>query len=128
LPAGLATEVGERGAQLSGGQRQRIAIARAFVRAPSLLLLDEPTSSLDAASEAEVQAGLRALMAGRTTLVIAHRLSTVQNADLLYVLEGGRLVEQGTHAQLVARGGTYTRLLRQGAALSTETPATDHAP
>ncbi len=126
LPAGLATEVGERGAQLSGGQRQRIAIARAFVRAPSLLLLDEPTSSLDAASEAEVQAGLRELMAGRTTLVIAHRLSTVQNADLLYVLEAGELVEQGTHAQLVARGGRYARLLRQGEALSTDGAAAEH--
>jgi ATP-binding cassette, subfamily B, bacterial MsbA len=126
LPAGLGTEVGERGAQLSGGQRQRIAIARAFVRAPSLLLLDEPTSSLDAASEAEVQAGLRELMAGRTTLVIAHRLSTVQNADLLYVLEAGELVEQGTHAQLVARGGRYARLLRQGEALSTEGAAAEH--
>jgi subfamily B ATP-binding cassette protein MsbA len=128
LPAGLATEVGERGAQLSGGQRQRIAIARAFVRAPSLLLLDEPTSSLDAASEAEVQAGLRELMAGRTTLVIAHRLSTVQNADLLYVLEAGELVEQGTHAQLVARGGRYARLLRQGEALSTDGAAAEHGP
>jgi len=126
LPAGLATEVGERGAQLSGGQRQRIAIARAFVRAPSLLLLDEPTSSLDAASEAEVQAGLRELMAGRTTLVIAHRLSTVQNADLLYVLEAGELVEQGTHAQLIARGGRYARLLRQGEALSTDGAAAEH--
>ena len=116
LPRGLDTPVGERGAQLSGGQRQRLAIARAFVREPSLLLLDEPTSSLDAASEALVQAGLAELKAGRTTLVIAHRLSTVRNADLIVVLEGGRLVEQGTHDQLLAHGAVYRRLLDRGGA------------
>src|SRR5215831_17565561 len=114
LPQGLDTQVGERGAQLSGGQRQRLAIARAFVREPSLLLLDEPTSSLDAASEALVQAGLAELKAGRTTLVIAHRLSTVRNADLIFVLEAGRVVEQGTHEQLVAHGTVYRRLLDRG--------------
>jgi ATP-binding cassette, subfamily B, bacterial MsbA len=116
LPRGLDTPVGERGAQLSGGQRQRLAIARAFVREPSLLLLDEPTSSLDAASEALVQAGLAELKAGRTTLVIAHRLSTVRNADLIVVLEGGRVVEQGNHEQLVAHGIVYRRLLDRGGA------------
>jgi ATP-binding cassette, subfamily B, bacterial MsbA len=116
LPRGLDTPVGERGAQLSGGQRQRLAIARAFVREPSLLLLDEPTSSRDAASEALVQAGLAELKAGRTTLVIAHRLSTVRNADLIVVLEGGRMVEQGNHEQLLAHGTVYPRLLDRGGA------------
>jgi subfamily B ATP-binding cassette protein MsbA len=116
LPRGLDTPVGERGAQLSGGQRQRLAIARAFVREPSVLLLDEPTSSLDAASEALVQAGLAELKAGRTTLVIAHRLSTVRTADLIVVLEAGRVVEQGTHEQLMAHGTVYRRLLDRGGA------------
>jgi ATP-binding cassette, subfamily B, bacterial MsbA len=116
FPRGLEEEVGERGSRLSGGQRQRLAIARAFLRQPSLLLLDEPTSALDAASEEEVRAGLRDLMAGRTTLVIAHRLSTVRHADLLYVLEAGRVVEQGTHDALVAKGAVYARLLMQGGA------------
>jgi len=116
LPQGLDTQVGERGAQLSGGQRQRLAIARAFIREPSVLLLDEPTSSLDAASEALVQAGLADLKAGRTTLVIAHRLSTVRKADLIVVLEAGRVVEQGTHDQLVAHGTAYRRILDRGGA------------
>ncbi len=123
FPHGLDEEVGERGARLSGGQRQRLAIARAFLRQPSLLLLDEPSSSLDAASEAEVREGLRDLMQGRTTLVIAHRLSTVRHADILYVLDAGQVVEAGTHAELVARGGVYARLLTQGAALLEETDA-----
>ena len=108
---GLQAQVGERGSQLSGGQRQRLALARAFLRRPSLLLLDEPTSALDAGSEREVQAGLDALMAGRTTLVVAHRLSTVQRADLIHVLDAGRCVESGTHAQLLAAGGLYARLV-----------------
>jgi subfamily B ATP-binding cassette protein MsbA len=114
FPAGLDEPVGERGARLSGGQRQRLAIARAFLRRPSLLLLDEPTSALDAASEREVQAGLGELMRGRTTLVIAHRLATVRDADRIYVLEQGAVVEHGTHDELVERRGRYAALLRQG--------------
>jgi len=115
LPRGLEEPVGERGALLSGGQRQRLAIARAFLRDPSLLLLDEPTSALDAASEREVQAGLQELRQGRTTLVIAHRLSTVRHADEIYVLEAGQVVERGKHDDLVAKDGRYAALLRQGA-------------
>ncbi len=114
FPQGLDEEVGERGGRLSGGQRQRLCIARAFLRAPSLLLLDEPTSALDAQSEALVQQGLTELMRGRTTLVIAHRLSTVREADLIYVLDAGRVVEQGTHEALCAREGRYAQLLRAG--------------
>lgn len=107
---GLEEDVGERGARLSGGQRQRLAIARAFLKEPSLLLLDEPTSALDVETEREVQAGLAELMEGRTTLVIAHRLSTVRHADLIVVLDQGRVVEQGTHEALVAKGGVYAKL------------------
>jgi subfamily B ATP-binding cassette protein MsbA len=108
---GLDEEVGERGARLSGGQRQRLAIARAFLVEPSLLILDEPTSALDASTEAEVQAGLSELMAGRTTLVVAHRLSTVRRAQRIVVLEDGRVAESGVHEALAARGGVYARML-----------------
>ena len=110
LPAGYDTAVGERGVKLSGGQRQRIAIARAVLKDPAVLLLDEATSSLDNASEAAIQAALAGLMANRTTLVIAHRLSTVERADRIVVLDRGTIVEQGRHAELLARGGLYYRL------------------
>ncbi|MCP3100893.1 ABC transporter ATP-binding protein/permease [Myxococcus sp. K15C18031901] len=115
MPGGLDEPVGERGARLSGGQRQRLVLARAFLCKPSVLLLDEPTSALDAASEAAVGAGLETLMRGRTVLVIAHRLSTVRDADLIAVLDTGRVVESGTHAELVALRGRYARLLGEGA-------------
>jgi ATP-binding cassette subfamily B protein len=110
LPEGYKTFLGERGVRLSGGQRQRISIARAMLKNPPLLLLDEATSALDAESERMVQAALESAMKNRTTLVIAHRLSTVQRADRIVVLEAGEIVETGTHAQLVTSGGLYSRL------------------
>ncbi len=110
LPQGYDTLVGEQGTKLSGGQRQRVAIARAMLKNAPILLLDEATSALDTESERQVQAALKTLMRGRTTLVIAHRLSTVLDADLIYVVDAGRIVESGTHAELIARGGVYQRL------------------
>ncbi|MFY9969579.1 MAG: ABC transporter transmembrane domain-containing protein [Roseiarcus sp.] len=127
LDKGYATELGERGVTLSGGQRQRLAIARAILKGAPILLLDEATSALDAHNEAEVQAALDDVMSGRTTLVIAHRLATVLKADRILVMEAGRIVEEGDHATLIAKGGVYARLARlqfePGAAALRETSA-----
>src|SRR6185503_3037842 len=110
LPLGYETPIGERGINLSGGQRQRLAIARAILRDAPLLLLDEATSALDAENERLVQTGLNNLMAGRTTIVIAHRLSTIQRLKRIVVMDQGRIVAEGSHAELVAGGGLYARL------------------
>jgi ATP-binding cassette subfamily C protein CydCD len=111
LPDGLATRVGERGAQLSGGQRQRVAIARAFLKDAPILILDEATSHLDTVSEQQIRTALDTLMADRTSIIIAHRLSTVQNADMILVMDAGRIVEAGSHAELLARRGAYARFV-----------------
>jgi ATP-binding cassette subfamily B protein len=110
LPQGMDTALGERGVTLSGGQRQRLSIARALLADRPILLLDEATSSLDAASERMVQQALEALERGRTTLVIAHRLATVQHADRIVVMDRGQAVAQGTHAELMKQGGLYANL------------------
>jgi ATP-binding cassette subfamily B protein len=112
LPLGYQSLVGERGVMLSGGQKQRLAIARAILKNAPILLLDEATSALDAQSERLVQVALEHLMEGRTTLVIAHRLATIRDADKILVLDGGRIIDQGTHEQLVAKGGRYAELAK----------------
>jgi ATP-binding cassette subfamily B protein len=110
LPDGYGTLVGERGLKLSGGEKQRVAIARTLLKRPSILVFDEATSALDSRTERVIQAELEAIATGRTTLVVAHRLSTIVEADQIIVLDGGRVVERGTHAQLLAARGAYARL------------------
>jgi ATP-binding cassette subfamily B protein len=112
LPNGYDTIVGERGQKLSGGQRQRVSIARAVLKDPPVLILDEATSAVDNETEAAIQRSMRVITQGRTTLVVAHRLSTIVNADQIYVLEKGRIMEQGKHADLLAGNGIYAALWR----------------
>jgi ATP-binding cassette subfamily B protein len=112
LPSGLDTVVGDRGHRLSGGEKQRLAIARLLLKGPRVIVLDEATAHLDSESEVAVQRALDAALAGRTSLVIAHRLSTVRNADLILVVEDGRIVQRGTHGELLAAGGLYADLHR----------------
>ena len=110
LPNGFDSQIGERGVKLSGGQKQRISIARVFLKNPAVLILDEATSALDNTTEIAIQGALDELCKGRTTIVVAHRLSTVKNADEIAVIEEGRVLEQGTHEQLMANGKVYKKL------------------
>ena len=115
MPLGFSTPIGERGTRLSGGQAQRLALARAYLRNSPLLILDEPTSSLDPLQEKRLLDSIHGLVHGRTTLLIAHRLNTVQQAGNIIVLEAGRVVESGTHASLLRSGGSYANLVQVGA-------------
>jgi ABC-type multidrug transport system fused ATPase/permease subunit len=117
LPRAYDARLGERGTNLSGGQRQRLSIARALLKDPPILILDEATSSLDAEAEAEVQRALERVMQSRTCFVIAHRLSTIRHVDRIFVLEHGRIVERGSHRELLAANGSYSRLVRRQAAM-----------
>jgi ATP-binding cassette subfamily B protein len=110
LPDGLDTVVGERGVKLSGGQKQRVAIARMFLKNPPILILDEATSALDTETERAIQRSLAELAVGRTSLIIAHRLATIQGADRIVVIDGSGILEQGTHQELIAQRGAYNRL------------------
>jgi ATP-binding cassette subfamily B protein len=123
LPDGYDTRVGERGLKLSGGEKQRVAIARTLLKNPAILVFDEATSALDSATERVIQSELDEIAAQRTTLVIAHRLSTVVGADQIIVLDGGRVVERGTHETLLARGGVYARLWAMQGREREHTPA-----
>jgi ATP-binding cassette, subfamily B, multidrug efflux pump len=113
FPLGLDTVIGERGVTLSGGQKQRTAIARAVMRDPAILILDDALSSIDTATQAEILQALQSVLAGRTILIIAHRISTVKAADQIIVLEDGHVIEQGRHQELVARGGVYAQMYRR---------------
>jgi ATP-binding cassette, subfamily B, heavy metal transporter len=115
LPEGLNTKVGERGLKLSGGERQRVGIARVILKDPRILILDEATSALDSRTEGEIQSALEEAARGRTTIVVAHRLSTIADADQIIVLDDGKVAERGTHAELVAREGIYADLWRRQA-------------
>jgi subfamily B ATP-binding cassette protein MsbA len=128
LPDGYDTHLGERGVNLSGGQRQRLSIARALLKNPRILILDEATSALDTESEALVQAALERLMHGRTSFIIAHRLSTVRGADRILVVQNGRIAEDGPHEALLARNGAYARLVQHQFATPTPTPQPQAAP